>query len=198
MSLRIRLARGGAKKRPYYRIVVADSRMPRDGRFIERVGSYNPMLPKDHSDRIVLKEDRIKHWLSVGAQPSDRVARFLGTAEIAAVPAVPEQTKKNQPKAKAQERLREAEEKTTEAAAAPAEEAPVEEAAPAEEAPVEEAAPAEEAVAEEAAAEEAPAEQAAAEEAPAEEAAAEEAPAEGAAAEEAPAEEAPAEEEAKK
>jgi small subunit ribosomal protein S16 len=187
MSLRIRLARGGAKKRPYYRIVVADSRMPRDGRFIERVGSYNPMLPKDHSDRIVLKEDRIKHWLSVGAQPSDRVARFLGTAEIAAVPAVPEQTKKNQPKAKAQERLREAEEKTAEAVAAPAEEAPVEEAAPAEEA-----------VAEEAAAEEAPAEQAAAEEAPAEEAAAEEAPAEGAAAEEAPAEEAPAEEEAKK
>jgi small subunit ribosomal protein S16 len=217
MSLRIRLARGGAKKRPYYRIVVADSRMPRDGRFIERVGSYNPMLPKDHSDRIVLKEDRIKHWLSVGAQPSDRVARFLGTAEIAAVPAVPEQTKKNQPKAKAQERLREAEEKTAEAVAAPAEEAPVEEAAPAEEAVAEEAAaeeapaeqaaaeeaaaeetPAEEAPAQEAPAEEAPAEQAAAEEAPAEEAAAEEAPAEGAAAEEAPAEEAPAEEEAKK
>ncbi|MBE9557501.1 MAG: 30S ribosomal protein S16, partial [Proteobacteria bacterium] len=116
MSLRIRLARGGAKKRPYYRIVVADSRMPRDGRFIERVGSYNPMLPKEHSDRIVLKEDRIRHWLSVGAQPSDRVARFLGKAEIAAVPAISEQTKKNQPKAKAQERLREAEEK----AAAPA------------------------------------------------------------------------------
>jgi small subunit ribosomal protein S16 len=97
MSLRIRLARGGAKKHPYYRIVVADSRMPRDGRFIERVGSYNPMLPKDHSDRIVLKEERIRHWLSVGAQPSDRVARFLGVAEIAAVPAIPEQSKKNQP-----------------------------------------------------------------------------------------------------
>jgi small subunit ribosomal protein S16 len=202
MSLRIRLARGGAKKRPYYRIVIADSRMPRDGRFIERVGSYNPMLPKDHSDRIVLKEDRIRHWLSVGAQPSDRVARFLGAAEIAAVPAIPEQTKKSQPKAKAQERLREDEEKAAEAAAAPAEEAPVEEAAPAEEAVAEEAV-AEEAPAEEIAAEEAPAEEAAAEEAPAEEAAAEEAateeaPAEEAAEEEAPAEEAPAEEEAKK
>lgn len=186
MSLRIRLARGGAKKRPYYRIVVADSRMPRDGRFIERVGSYNPMLPKDHSDRIVLKEERIRHWLSVGAQPSDRVARFLGAVEISAVPAIPEQTKKNQPKAKAQERMREAEEKAAEAAAAPA----VEE-APAEEAPAEEA-PAEEAAAEEAPAEEAPAEEAAAEEAPAEEA-----PAEEAATDEAPAEEAPAEEEVK-
>lgn len=197
MSLRIRLARGGAKKRPYYRIVIADSRMPRDGRFIERVGSYNPMLPKEHSDRIVLKEDRIKHWLSVGAQPSDRVARFLGKAEIAAVPAISEQTKKNQPKAKAQERLREAEEK----AAAPAVETPVEEAAPAEEAPVEEAV-AEEASVEEVPAEKAPAEETAAEEAPAEDAPAEEAPAEDApaeeaAAEEAPAGEAPAEEESK-
>ena len=159
MSLRIRLARGGAKKRPYYRIVVADSRMPRDGRFIERVGSYNPMLPKDHAERVLLNEDRIKHWLSVGAQPSDRVARFLGAASIADAPAIPEQTKKSQPKAKAQERLREAEEKAAEAAAA-AEEAA---AAPAEEAP------AEEAPAEEAPAEEAPAEEAAAEEAPAEE-----------------------------
>lgn len=187
MSLRIRLARGGAKKRPYYRIVIADSRMPRDGRFIERVGSYNPMLPKDHSDRIVLKEERIRHWLSVGAQPSERVARFLGAAEIAPAPAIPEQTKKSKPKAKAQERLREAEERAAEAAAA-AEEAAA--------APAEEAA-AEEAPAEEAAAEEAPPEEAAAEEAPAEEAAAEEAPASEAAAEEAAAEEAPAEEETK-
>jgi len=175
MSLRIRLARGGAKKRPYYRIVIADSRMPRDGRFIERVGSYNPMLPKDHSDRIVLQEERIKHWLSVGAQPSDRVARFLGAANIAPAPAVPEQTKKNQPKAKAQERLREAEEKAAEAATAAAEAAaaPAAEEAPAEEPAAEEAAPAEETAADEAPAEEAPAE-----EAPAEEAAAEEAPAE--------------------
>ena len=101
MSLKIRLARGGAKKRPFYRIVVADSRMPRDGRFIERVGTYNPMLPKEHPDRIELKTERIQHWLSVGARPSDRVGRFLGGAEIIAMPAIPEQTKKNQPKAKA-------------------------------------------------------------------------------------------------
>ncbi|GAB4228720.1 MAG: hypothetical protein Kow0032_09380 [Methyloligellaceae bacterium] len=82
MSLRIRMSRGGAKKRPYYRIVVADSRMPRDGRFIERVGSYNPLLPKDDDNRVVLNEDRIKHWLSVGARPSDRVHRFLDAAGI--------------------------------------------------------------------------------------------------------------------
>ena len=157
MSLKIRLARGGAKKRPFYRIVVADSRMPRDGRFIERVGTYNPMLPKEHPERIELKTERIQHWLSVGAQPSDRVARFLGTADIIAMRGIPEQTKKNQPKAKAQERLKEAEEKATAAAEAPAEEAPAEE-APAEEAPVEEA-PVEEAPVEEAPAEEAPAEE---------------------------------------
>lgn len=107
MSLKIRLARGGAKKRPFYRIVVADSRMPRDGRFIERLGTYNPMLPKEHPNRIELKIERIQHWLSVGARPSDRVARFLGGAEIIPMPSIPEQTKKNQPKAKAQERLKE-------------------------------------------------------------------------------------------
>jgi small subunit ribosomal protein S16 len=137
MSLRIRLARGGAKKRPYYRIVVADARMPRDGRYVEKVGTYNPMLAKDDPNRINLLEDRIRHWLSVGAQPSDRVARFLGAAEIAAKPAIPSQTKQHLPKAKAQERLKEAEEAATaaaEAAAAPAEEAPAEETAPEEEA----------------------------------------------------------------
>ena len=150
MSLKIRLARGGAKKRPFYRIVVADSRMPRDGRFIERVGTYNPMLPKEHPERVNLKTERIQHWLSVGARPSDRVAKFLGGAEILPMPVPREQTKKNLPKAKAQERLKEAEEK----AATAAEEA----AAPVEEAPAEEA-PAEEAPAEEAAAEEAPAEE---------------------------------------
>lgn len=130
MALKIRLARGGAKKRPYYRIVVADSRMPRDGRYIERVGVYNPMLAKDDPKRVELVEDRIRHWISVGAQPSDRVARFLGRAEIMAMPVFPEQTKKHLPKAKAQERLREAEaaaeaakEAAAEAAAAPAEEA---------------------------------------------------------------------------
>ena len=159
MSLKIRLARGGAKKRPFYRIVVADSRMPRDGRFIERVGTYNPMLPKEHPERIELKTERIQHWLSVGARPSDRVARFLGTADIIPMPGIPEQTKKNQPKAKAQERLKEAEEKA----------AASEETAAAEEAPAEDEAPAKEAATEEAAAEEAPAEEAAAEDATAEE-----------------------------
>ena len=137
MSLRIRLARGGAKKRPYYRIVVADARMPRDGRYVEKVGTYNPMLAKDDPNRINLLEDRIRHWLSVGAQPSARVARFLGAAEIAAKPSIPSQTKQHLPKAKAQERLKEAEEAATaaaEAAAAPAEEAPAEEAAPEEKA----------------------------------------------------------------
>ena len=99
MSLRIRLSRGGAKKRPYYRIVIADSRMPRDGRFIERVGSYDPMVPRDHPERIKLNEERIRHWLSQGALPSDRVARFLGQANIIEVPTVPEQSKKSKPKA---------------------------------------------------------------------------------------------------
>jgi small subunit ribosomal protein S16 len=104
MSVRIRLARGGVKKRPFYSIVVADSRSPRDGRFVEKVGTYNPMLERSHSDRVTLKEDRIRHWLSVGAQPSDRVARFLGEAGIIEKRPVPEQPKKSQPKAKAQER----------------------------------------------------------------------------------------------
>ena len=149
MSLKIRLARGGAKKRPFYRIVVADSRMPRDGRFIERVGTYNPMLPKEHPDRVELKTERIQHWLSVGARPSVRVARFLGGAEILAMPAIPEQTKKNQPKAKAQERMKEA----AENAAAAETEGSVSEAADAEEATAEDA-PTEEAPVEEAAAEE--------------------------------------------
>ena len=144
MALRIRLARGGAKKRPFYRIVVADSRSPRDGRFIEKIGTYNPMVPKEHPDRIRIDEDRAKHWLSVGATPSDRVARFFGQANLIEVPALREQTKKHLPKAKAQERMKEAEEakKAAEEAAAAEAEAPAEE-APAEEAPAEEA-PAEE------------------------------------------------------
>ncbi len=199
MSLRIRLSRGGAKKRPYYRIVVADSRSPRDGRFIERVGTYNPMVAKDHPERLTMQEERIKHWIGVGALPSDRVARFLGQAGLMDMPVFAEQSKKHLPKAKAQERAKERAEaeasKEAEAAEAPAEEVVAEEAS-AEEAAAEEA-PAEEAAAEEAPAEEAASEEAAAEEAPAEEAAAEEAPAEEAAAEEAPAEEAAAEEETK-
>jgi small subunit ribosomal protein S16 len=173
MALKIRLSRAGAKKRPFYRIVVTDSRNPRDGRFIERVGTYDPMLPKD-AQRVTLKEDRIRHWLGVGAKPSDRVARFLGSAEIIPMPERRNNPQKAKPKAKAQARLEEEVEKA-EAAKTAAEEAkaaPAEEAA---EAPTEEAA---EALAEEAA--EAPAEEAAAEdaaEAPAEEAPAEEAPA---------------------
>ena len=131
MSLRIRLSRGGAKKRPFYRIVIADSRSPRDGRFIEKIGTYNPMLPKDGGNRLIIKEDRVKYWVSVGALPSDRVARFLGDAGLMDKPATPaNQTKQDKPKAKAQERLQEqadkAEASATEAAAAPAEEAPAE------------------------------------------------------------------------
>ena len=83
MSLKIRLARAGAKKRPYYRIVVADSKSPRDGRYIEKVGTYNPLLPRDSAERVKLIEDRIKHWMSVGAQPTDRVLRFLDKAGMA-------------------------------------------------------------------------------------------------------------------
>ena len=108
MSLKIRLARAGAKKRPYYRIVVADSRSPRDGRFIERVGSYNPMLPADHAERVKLQGERVTHWVSQGAVPTDRVARFMGKAGLGAMPAVREQPKKSAPRKKAQERAKEA------------------------------------------------------------------------------------------
>ena len=116
MTLRIRLSRGGAKKRPYYRIVIADSRSPRDGRFIERVGSYNPMVAKDHPDRIKILEGRAKHWLEVGAQPSDRVARFFADAGLMEARPRPEQTKKPQPKAKTLQRMKEAEERMKAAA----------------------------------------------------------------------------------
>jgi len=138
MSLRIRLSRGGAKKRPFYRVVVADSRFPRDGRFIEKLGTYNPLLPSDHESRVTLKEERIRHWLGQGAKPSDRVHRFLAKAGILEAPAIPEQTKKSKPRAKAQERLQESEEATKAAAEVnkPAEEAPVQD-APAEEAAAE-------------------------------------------------------------
>ena len=117
MALAIRLARGGAKKRPYYRIVVADSRAPRDGRFIEKLGTYNPLLPREHAQRITLDKERIAHWLKVGAQPSDRVAKFLAQAEMVKPRERREQTKKPQPRAKAQERMKAA----AAASAAPAE-----------------------------------------------------------------------------
>ncbi len=141
MALKIRLARGGAKKRPFYHIVIADARSPRDGRFVEKVGSYNPMLPQDSQDRIRLNDDRIKYWLSVGAQPTDRVSLFLGKAKIITMPEIRETPKKSLPKAKAQERLREAEEAEkakAEAAAAPTPAPEPEVEAPAE-APAEEA-----------------------------------------------------------
>ena len=98
MGLKIRLARAGAKKRPYYHIVIADSRSPRDGRFIEKVGSYNPMLPSDHAERIRLQEDRLKHWIGNGAVATERVARFLGRAGLIAMPAIPAQTKQAAPR----------------------------------------------------------------------------------------------------
>jgi small subunit ribosomal protein S16 len=162
MAVSIRLSRGGAKKRPYYRIVVADSRSPRDGSFIEKIGTYNPLLAKDDAKRVVLDTDRAKHWLSVGAQPTDRVARFFDAAGLKER-AARSNPNKGQPGEKAKERAEEraaklaeaqeaAQEETVEVMAeaieeatpeAVAEEAPVE-AAPVEEAAAEEAAPAEE------------------------------------------------------
>jgi len=186
MALSIRLSRGGSKKRPYYRIVVADARSPRDGRFIEKLGTYNPLLAKDDAKRIVLDGDRAKHWLSVGAQPTDRVARFLDAAGVRER-AARNNPNKGKPGEKATERaeeratkLAEAEEAKAAAAAAPAPE-PVAEEAPAQdsneeaeavmaaevEAATEEPTPEAEAVAE-AVAEATPPVEAAAEEAPAE------------------------------
>ena len=149
MALSIRLTRGGSKKRPYYRIVVADARSPRDGRFIEKLGTYNPLLAKDDAKRIVLDGDRAKHWLSVGAQPTDRVARFLDVIGVRERPAR-NNPNKGKPGEKAVERAEErvekakaAEEAAAEAAAAPAPEPIVEEAPVVEEAaPVAEEAPA--------------------------------------------------------
>ena len=203
MALAIRLSRGGAKKRPYYRIVVADSRSPRDGRFIEKLGTYNPLLAKDSPERVKIDADRIQHWLNVGAQPSDRVLRFLDAAAIRERPAR-NNPQKAEPGEKAKERVearaaKEAE--AAEAAAAPKEEAGAAvadevEAATAEPTPEAEAVadevseqtpPVAEEAGEAPAAEEAEAPDTA--EAPAEEAAAEEAPA----ADEAPTEEAAAE-----
>jgi small subunit ribosomal protein S16 len=135
MATSIRLSRGGSKKRPYYKIVVADSRSPRDGRFIERIGSYNPLLAKDNPERVKIDADRAKHWISVGAQPTDRVARFLDAAGVKER-AARSNPNKGEPGQKAKERaeekaskLAEAEEAAKEAAAAPAEEAAPEAAA---------------------------------------------------------------------
>ena len=106
MAVKIRLSRAGAKKTPHYRVIIADSRSPRDGRLLERVGTYNPLLPRDHPDRVKLKLERIKYWLGNGARPSERVAKFLSDAEV--LPAVKrENPQKAKPKAKAQARIEE-------------------------------------------------------------------------------------------
>jgi small subunit ribosomal protein S16 len=120
MALKIRLARGGAKKRPFYKIVVAEATSPRDGRFVERIGSYNPMLSADHPERVIINVERAKYWLSVGAQPSDRVELFFGKASIVSMPDRREQPQKSAPKKKAQERIKQ-ESAAAEAAIAAAE-----------------------------------------------------------------------------
>ena len=170
MALKIRLSRGGSKKRPFYRIVVAEAAAPRDGRYVERVGHYNPMVPKEHENRLSVNSDRVKFWMNKGAQPTDRVHKLLALADILKAPEIREQPKKSAVGKKRAEREAEAAEAkaaadgaAVEAAAeAAAAEAQAEE-APVEEAPVEEA-PVEEASAEEAPAEDTPAEAAEAKE----------------------------------
>ncbi|MFN5903728.1 MAG: 30S ribosomal protein S16 [Novosphingobium sp.] len=161
MSVSLRLSRGGSKKRPYYKVVVANSRAPRDGKYLEQVGTYNPLLAKDDANRVRLVEDRVRYWLGVGAQPTDRVARMLDKAGIKERAAT-NNPKKGEPGQKAKDRAeekaekaREAEEAAAAAAAAPVVEEVVE--APAAEEVAAEAPAAEEAAAEEVAAEEAPA-----------------------------------------
>jgi small subunit ribosomal protein S16 len=116
MAVKIRLSRGGAKKRPYYYIVVAEAAAPRDGRYIEQIGTHNPMLPKDHADRVKIDLDRAKHWLSVGAQPTDRVARFLDKAGL-----LKREARNNPEKAKPGKKRLEREAAAAEAAAKAAE-----------------------------------------------------------------------------
>ena len=144
--LKIRMSRGGAKKRPVYKIVIADSRKPRDGRFIEKVGFFNPLLPKDKKERLSLDIERIKYWLEKGAKPSDRIARFLGESNVIPKPAQKNNPIKAKPKKKAQERLAAAEEakKAAEEAAKAEAEKPAEPAQPENEAKAETEAPKEE------------------------------------------------------
>ena len=143
MALKIRLSRGGTKKRPFYKIVVAEALSPRDGKFVERLGSYNPMVAKDHAERLVLNVERAKYWISKGAQPTLRVAKMLSSDGLVKAPVIRDQPIKSAPGKKRKEREAEAAEKLASAADAPVEEAPAAE-APAEEvavadAPVEEA-----------------------------------------------------------
>ena len=140
MATKIRLARGGSKKRPFYRIVVADERAPRDGNFIEKIGNFNPMVPKDHKERVMLSKERAEHWLKVGALPTERVQKILFELGMMEAPKITEKTKKHLPKAKAQERVKSKEEaalKAAEDAKAAEEAAKVEAEKPAEETPTE-------------------------------------------------------------
>ncbi len=118
MSVRIRLARGGSKKRPVHKIVVADKRAPRDGRFIEALGFYNPLLPKDHADALRVNVEAAKKWMAQGAELTERVQKLFAILGLAEKPAIREQPKKSAPKAKAQERMKEAQEKAEAARAA--------------------------------------------------------------------------------
>ena len=126
MAVRIRLSRGGSKKRPFYRIVAADQRAPRDGRFIEKLGTFNPLLPKDHAERLVLDAEKVKAWMAKGAQPTERLQKMFSVLGLCAAPFIREQPKKSAPKAKAQERMKEKAEKAAAAAAASSEEASAE------------------------------------------------------------------------
>ncbi len=151
MGISVRLSRGGAKKRPYYRVVVSDSRSPRDGKYLEQIGTYNPLLAKDDANRVKLNEDRARYWLGVGAQPTDRVARLLDVAGIRER-APTNNPKRGEPGQKAKDRAEEKATKVAEAeeAARAAAEAPAVEEAPAAEEVAAAEAPAEEAAAEEA------------------------------------------------
>ena len=118
MAVRIRLSRGGSKKRPFYRIVAADSRAPRDGRFIEKLGTYNPLLPQDHAQRLVIDADRVKYWLGIGALPTERLEKLFSNLGLVIAQVVHEQPKKSAPKAKAVERMKAKEEAAKAAAEA--------------------------------------------------------------------------------
>lgn len=118
MAVRIRLSRGGSKKRPFYRIVVADQRAPRDGRFIEKLGTYNPLLPKDHAERMVVDQEKVAEWLKKGAQPTERLQKLFAGLGLCSAPVIHDQPKKSAPRAKTVERMKEKEAKAAAAAEA--------------------------------------------------------------------------------
>ncbi len=126
MAVRIRLSRGGSKKRPFYRIVVADQRAPRDGRFIEKLGTYNPLLPKDHAERMVVDQEKVAEWLKKGAQPTERLQKLFASLGLCSAPVIHDQPKKSAPRAKTVERMKEKEAKAKAAAEAAAAESSAE------------------------------------------------------------------------